>query len=293
MTHRTSTHLFAADGPPQYDKITATLRKAEKVSRGSVMLHIDTEDVDYEYEPGHVLALEIQMDDDREGTDEESKAFNDAKANGGWMRGPYTVSRCTETLDVLMKVVGDKSKRFESAKPGTQVRFGGKFHVPIIEGIDESTTESVVMISTGVGVGPCVGAIEKALEMDRSFPKIYLLASYREEEEVIYKDLLDTLQKSNPTKLAWRPIITGKVGRLSSNEENLKAITLSDAPIDKTHYHLIGNGQMVSEFKSGLEKAGVSKEKITVESYFNHRAEVNKDVIDRIASTVAAKSVVV
>jgi len=281
-----STRLLAASGPPQYEKFHATLRLAEEVGEGSVMLHVETED-EIEYEPGHVLALEMRSSDE-DPPDAESKAQEDAKANGGWMRGPYTVSRSTErSLDVLIKAVGEKSGRFASAAPGTPVRFGGKFHVPILEGVDAETTERVVMISTGVGAGPCVGAIEKATESGSSFPPIHLIASYRTEGELVYADHLDDLQKECPGRFSWEAIVTSERGRLSSGD-NLKELgnVISDSAPGRTHYHLIGNGQMVSEFKEGLQKAGVADDKVTVEMYFNHRAEVDAEAVERIAAAV-------
>ena len=284
--HQSSTRLLAAGGAPQYDKIQATLRKAEEVGDGSVMLHIDTHD-EVDYEPGHVLALEIQDSEDST-IDSDSKTKKDAQSNGGWMRGPYTVSRSTEkSLDILIKVVGDKSKRFASAEPGTPLQFGGKFKVPIIEGISTETTRRVVLISTGVGVGPSIGAIEKALEKEESFPPIDLIASYRTEEEVVYKDHLDKLQKDHPGKFSWKTIITSDQGRLSSTG-NLKELTDTkfDAGIENTHYHLIGNGSMVSEFKAGLQKAGVPDDKITLEMYFNHTAEKDDEAVERISAAV-------
>jgi hypothetical protein len=94
------TRLHAANGAPQYDKIEATLRQAEEVGKGSVMLHIDTQE-SVEYEPGHVLALEMETDD----SIDDDKTTKDAKDNGGWLRGPYTVSRSTDkTIDILIKV---------------------------------------------------------------------------------------------------------------------------------------------------------------------------------------------
>mmetsp|Transcript_5364 Transcript_5364/g.11784 ORF Transcript_5364/g.11784 Transcript_5364/m.11784 type:complete len:323 (-) Transcript_5364:79-1047(-) len=285
-----NTRLHAADGPPQYDKIEATLRRAEKVDNGhgsSVMLHIDTRTA-IEYEPGHVIALEIKNAED-DTLDADSKTFQDAQANGGWMRGPYTVSRSTEhSLDVMMKVVGEKSKRFASAEAGTPVRFGGKFKVPILEGISNDTTKRVVFVSTGVGVGPCIGAIEKALSGEgSSFPPIDLIASYRTEEEVVSKEHLDRLQIEHPDKFSWKTIVTKEQGRLSSSD-NLKELTSTKfhCEFDNTHYHLIGNGQMVSEFKQGLQKAGVSDDKVTVEMYFNHKADVDAEAVERIAAAV-------
>jgi len=292
LTHHTpiqqsSTRLHAADGPPKYDKMKATLRQAEAVGDGSVMLHIDTEDV-IEYEPGHVIALEIPADDDSSTQDGEDSQTE-------WMRGPYTVSRSTDnSLDILIKTVGDKSHRFATAESGTPLQFGGKFKVPILEGISMETTKRVVFISTGVGVGPCVGAIEKALEQE-SFPQIDLLCSYRTEAEVIYKDHLTKLQKENPDNFTWKPIITSERGRLSASGDNLRTLTWFNAGLESTHYHLIGNGQMVSEFKAGLLKAGVPEDKITLEMYFNHKAEMDTDAADRIAAALmetAATSVI-
>jgi len=251
------------------------------------MLHIDTQDV-VEYEPGHVIALEIQAADDNNVRDEDSKTTKDAQENGGWMKGPYTVSRSTDkSLDILIKVVGDKSKRFSTAEPGTSLQFGGKFKVPILEGISTDTTKRVVFVSTGTGVGPCIGAIEKALEQG-SFPPIDLVASYRTESEVVYKDHLDKLQTEHPRKFSWKAIITSEQGRLSESDENLKALTNTnfDAGLDSTHYHLIGNGQLVSEFKAGLEKVGVPKDKVTIEMYFNHKAEMDTEAADRIAAAL-------
>ena len=290
LTDRSS-RLRAANEPPKYDKIVGTLREAEEVATGSVMLHIDApEPIDYQ--PGHVLALEIEMDETLP-LDKESKTYKDAQANGGWMRGPYTVSRCSErSLDVLIKVVGDKSRRFQSAEPGTEVKFGGRFHVPILEGIDVDSTDRVVMISTGVGVGPCIGAIERALE-DSFRPPIELFASYRNQDEVVCGDILDSMQQNHPTQFAWKSIITERNGRLSANEENLRLVFESNfgASVERTHFHLIGNAAAVGEWRGGLEKGGVNPSKITIESYFNHGAELDQESIRRISNAVASMKV--
>eukprot|EP00554_Chaetoceros_debilis_P010356 CAMPEP_0194109978 /NCGR_PEP_ID=MMETSP0150-20130528/9339_1 /TAXON_ID=122233 /ORGANISM="Chaetoceros debilis, Strain MM31A-1" /LENGTH=330 /DNA_ID=CAMNT_0038799039 /DNA_START=87 /DNA_END=1079 /DNA_ORIENTATION=+ len=299
-TQTSSTRIFAEGGPPQYDKIDAVLREAEVVGEGCVMLHMDVKDKDtvtIDYEPGHVVALEIEevespSDDDDDDSD-SSKNSEDAKNNVGWMRGPYTVSRATaDSLDILIKVVGDKSERFSNASPGTPLKFGGKFKVPILEGIQTEEVKNVVLLSTGVGVGPCIGAIEKALSEEyesNNFPPIKLIASYRKESEVAYTDHLNKLQDEHPKSFSWNSVVTSVDGRLSSSTENLEKFL--NASSSETHYHLIGNGQMVSEFKEGLAKAGVSDERVTVESYFNHKAAIDNERVDRIAAHFAAKKV--
>lgn len=272
-----STQLFAESGPPQYEKFNAVLDRVEMVSEGSAMLHIKTEDA-IEYKAGNVLALEIEG----EGTTEKSKS--DSAQNEEWMRGPYTVSRATEkSFDVLVKVVGDKSKTFASAPPGTPVRFGGKFKVPIIDGVEVESTKRVVLLSTGVGVGPCIGAIEESMKKEK-FPPIELYASYRMESEIVCADYLDSMN------LKWKAIVTGENGRISADEKNIDLILPhpeSGLSLSDTHYHLIGNGQMVKEWKDGLIEAGVPENKVTVEMYHNFRSDPDGDVIKRIAKSVS------
>lgn len=292
ITKSTLTKVNAEGGAPQYDKIDGKLREAEVLAKDSVMLHIDTT-TEINYEPGHVIALEIEGVE----ASNSDKTTEDMKVNGGWMRGPYTISRSTDkSLDILIKVVGDKSKRFADAAPDTPVKFGGKFKVPILEGIEMESSKKIVLISTGVGVGPCVGAIEKALSNNKDdsespvTPPIELIASYRSTDDIIYQDLLDSMKKDHAGKFDWKAVISSEGGRLSASETNLNALVSDvDAGLEDTHYHLIGNGQMVNEFKEGLSKAGVSESKVTIEMYFNHKADVDAEVVDRIANFVTSK----
>ncbi|CAB9502015.1 expressed unknown protein [Seminavis robusta] len=245
------------------------------------MLHVTLadpkQDIQLDYQPGHVLALELE--------DKSDDLNDDAKRNGGWMRGPYTVSRSSkDSIDVLVRVVGKKSKAFSESPEGTPVRFGGKFKVPILVGVKKEDTKSVVLVSTGVGIGPCVGAIELAME-DDSFPPIALFASFRDPEDVVYDDYLSQMAKENPTKFQWHPIVTSESGRISSCEENLEHVCNFATP--DSHYHMIGNGQLVNEWKAGLAQAGVPEDKVTVEQYFNHKAESDQGAINNIANAIA------
>lgn len=291
-----NTRVFAEGGPPQYDKIDAFLREAEVVGAGSVMLHIDVPGETIDYDPGHVIALEIESSVDDEDADQSKNAVDSAN-NGGWMRGPYTISRATDdSLDVLVKVVGEKSERFASADPGTPLKFGGKFKVPILEGIvNDDELKRIVLISTGVGSGPCVGSVEKALsdDGDNSLPPIRLITSYRTDAEVLYKDHLDSLQKEHSGRFSWEAIVTSDVGRISSSDTNIRDMLQCSGNVNDTHFHLIGNGQMVNEFKAGLAKAGVPDERVTVEMYFNHKAVSDEAVIERIAKIVSTAGAVV
>ena len=176
--------------------------------------------------------------------------------------------------------------------------------MPIVEGIRhaEDGVKRVVMISTGTGVGPLVGAAEEALRDHSDFPPIDILACYRSRDEVCFGPHLDALAAEHPGLLKWRAVISGSgdssggggAGRLSGSEANLQHLTAAVAGFKKpgggidTHFHLIGNGAMVNEFQAGLAQGGVPEERVTTEMYFNHKAEPDQEAVDAITKTVSA-----
>lgn len=275
--------LAAESGPPKYDKINGILLEREELAPGSIMLHIgvDDETTKLDYKPGHVIALEIQ-----DGSNPDDK----------WLPGPYTITRSTEnSVDILMKVVGKKSEIYANCEKNTPIKFGGKFKVPILDGISkEESVKKVVFISTGVGVGPMVGAIESALE-EGTCPPIELFALYRTSSDVIYKEFLDKLSKNNDSSaFQWNTIISSdESGRISSESNLQKVFDNNNSGLDDTHYHLIGNGQMVKEWQAGLLNAGIPESMVTIEQYFNHKVEGDSDVVDRISKAVTDSCAVV
>lgn len=355
--HRHLQHqvLFAEGGAPQYQKQRGVLQRSEAVGKGSYLLHIDydknynneEEENDFEdgyYQPGHVLALEIQSppattDDSLSSSTSFNATMNektkrDLDKNDGWLRGPYTVSRGYGSSDsnddndnspgfqVLIREVGYKSNVLATSIPGTPVQFGGRFHVPIVEGIrmasqvdneddkeNLDTTRRVVMISTGVGIGPCIGAIELLLspsadDEDNNNDNdiaIDLIASFRTQDEIAMTDDLNRLQsdaRSLGKQFNWKAVITEEVGRLSLNSPDVlrdRYLQRDDSDDDdddnlcmirNTHYHIIGNGQLVNEWTKGLAKAGVAKKRVTTEAYFNHAAEPNDVAINNICDAI-------
>ena len=53
-----------------------------------------------------------------------------------------------------------------------------------------------------------------------------------------------------------------------------------------THFHLVGNGQVVVDVREGLLAAGVAEERITTEKYFNGKATADEDVVAFIAGAL-------
>ena len=260
---RPSSALHAGGGPPQYDKIDATLVANEVVGRATNLLRLES-DAPLDYKAGHVLALEVEKDDE-------------------WLRGPYTVTRATEkTFDVVIRVCGNKSEVMAASPVGSRWRFGGKFHVPILEGIAERATR-VVCLATGTGFGPVLGFAEEA--MAHSDLKLTVLAGFREAEDVCCKDAVQRLCVLHPERFECAYVISSTDGRISSDTALASIADIADT---ETHFHLIGNGAMVNEWKEGLAKAGVPEDFVTTETYFNHKAEADADVVERISTKIAA-----
>ena len=310
--------LRAAGGPPQYDKFDGALVANDIVGRGANLLRVsrsffgpisfatiaarlvvqsqnvaaanrpahpspsplitptarcpcDTKlEAANTYAPGHVIALEIE---------------DVAAPSGEWLRGPYTVTRATsETFDIIVKVVGKKSEAFAAAPLGTTLRFGGRFHTPILDGVDPSA-ERVVAIATGTGAGPVLGFTELAMAK-RSGLRVDVFAGFRDDADVMCAAAIDDLKARHPDRLTWTDVVSAgdPDGRVSGTAA-LRAVAAA-AAAETTHYHLIGNGAMVNEWRAGLKDAGVDDDRVTTEIYFNHKAEPDADVVARIASAL-------
>jgi len=289
ITSSSATSLFA-EGGPQYNKRPGSVVFNKEVGRGSYLIRVAAEDDEIvDYEPGHVLAFEML---DPEKTNDDDNTNKDDK----WMRGPYTVTRSDDsTFDVLYRVVGKKTEAYTTLKTSSAtglVRFGGKFKVPILKGIDPtSKLERIVLVSTGVGIGPQIGFIEQVL-VNPAFNdvrRVDLYAGFRETEDVCCPDVLDALVAAHPERFAWTPVLSSeeKSGR-TSDAPNLARVVADGGGENNsnnagaTHYHLIGNGSMVNEWKAGLEKAGVPDNRVTLEMYFNHKESPRPEIVEAI-----------
>lgn len=238
----------------------------EVVGRASNLLRLESESP-VGYAPGHVLALEVEED-------------------GEWLRGPYTVSRATEnTFDVLIRVCGKKSEVMAKAEVGSRWRFGGKFHVPILEGVAPRATK-VVCLSTGTGIGPVLGFAEEAMEKTKL--KVTVLAGYRDAADVCSADVVQRLCVLYPDRFECAYVLSSTDGRVTSPKSVTAVANIADAT---THFHLIGNGAMVNEWREALAKAGIADDLVTTETYFNHKAEADAAVVDRISATMSIATV--
>ena len=300
---------MAEGGPPQIDWQDAKVAANVQLSRGTMQLTVEADNDALDYKPGHILGFEIAHPESGEG-----------------LKGPYTVTRSSgTTFDVIYRVIPDgrKTPFMEGLEAGAPVRFGGRFGVPVAEGI-QPDVDRVVGIATGAGVGPLVGYAEAALA---SSPEcsIELYGGFRDLVDVCCKDETSALAASHAnfrfTPVISRPMactavsmsglgaggassssITGSLGgglKLEGLEAPAPAFVqgrvgmavpgLLGEVSATTHFHLVGNGQFVVDMQAGLLAAGVAEGRITTEKYFNGKAEPDEAVVEFIANALKVR----
>ena len=289
-----------AAGPPQYESQAAVVVESRPVCPNgrSWLLRLEGREEDTQYEPGHVLAVEVEHE-------------------GDLLRGPYTVTRSTNarSIDVIYRVItgddpgapGDhrengslrKTAKFKSLAPGDPAKFGGSFHVPILRGI-APRAEHTVLIATGAGVGPMIGFVEQCVALwaaGEAAPtdRVSLYAGYREAGDVICGPELEDLVARSGGRFAWHACLSGPgaggdgalAGRTTTAAPARIVSDLRGTPLQQVHWHMIGNGQMVQEWQAGLGAVGVPDERVTVEMYFGHKSEPSPAAIQQIAEGLA------
>lgn len=261
---------MAEGGPPPIDWQAGTVVSNANVGRGARLLTVRAA-APLAYLPGHVLGLEIEHPETKDP-----------------LKGPYTVTRCVDDLfDVLYRVIPDgrKTPFMERLAPGDACRFGGRFGTPIAEGID-AKCDRVVGVATGTGIGPLLGFAEQALEAPGG-PNIEFFVGLRDLADAACVPELDALaadsrfswsacvsRPSPCTAIAAAPLAAPRYsGRVTSAVPGILGSVAS------THFHLVGNGAFVKEFKAGLIAGGVSEARVTTEVYFNGKAEPDPDVV--------------
>jgi hypothetical protein len=133
----------------------------------------------------------------------------------------------------------------------------------------------------------------------------------------------DQLAADHPARFSWRPIVSKPMACTAVNLAGLGSSgdgdggdgggggggdAASTGPLQgrvstavpallgevggTTHFHLVGNGQFVVDFKQGLLDGGVAEERVTTEKYFNGKAEPDADVAKFVADAVRERLVV-
>lgn len=208
----------------------------------------------------------------------------------GYRRSPYCILNSPTSerrFELLVRVIpqGPVSVFLGDLEPGDVISFRGPTGLSMIP--KESRTE-LILIATGVGVGPFYGLADHLLS--RGFSRsIRLYWGLRLLEDICLVEELKALTQKYPNftyqislsqpPSTWR----GLRGR----------VTESVPPLLKTlgnkHFYLCGNGAMIAELSRVLSDLGVRGSLIYEESYFNHHHKPDESTLDELRGRFVAK----
>jgi NAD(P)H-flavin reductase len=242
------------------------------IANGSMWIALEAiDELPATFEPGHVLGLGLKLNEHT------------------LVRHAYTVSQGVSDFrrfEHLYRVIpgGRVSPLLAQLSIEDTVFFHGPFHTPIQKEIQPGA-ERIMLISTGAGIGPLFGYAAKTLAEGEARP-ITLYAGFREESHCCLAEDLNALAERH-SNFAWHFTLTqpseawhGLTGRVTD------CIPGRIPPHELTHYHfhLVGNGGMVHLMRRALYRAGVSAERVSIETYFNHDVYPAIELVDRLAA---------
>jgi len=167
-------------------------------------------------------------------------------------------------LEYAVRVSDSAYKRaFAALQPGEEVAVFGPIGDFVLH-----ETRPAVLVAGGVGITPLKGMAEYASDKTLSIP-IHLVYSNRNEDEIVYRPELDSLEKQNPNfrvlhtltrtpDAGWR----GRTGRIDGELLQETARDLAD-PI----YYVSGTPGMVVGTLRLLRALNVPDENLVVEAF--------------------------
>ena len=193
---------------------------------------------EFDYEPGQFVTVLIR--------DSERRSYSITGCEKGWFE---------IALNKVPNGVG--STHFHSLKVGDNVKLIG----PLGTFMLKDDTQSAVFVSTGTGITPYVCMIPKLLQ--KTDKKVYLIAGFKTEDEILYRDFFTHLQEKYP-HFEYHTI-TSREGKQGRVQDLLKKLIPEDFEGD---YYLCGLWEMIKDVGQILSsERKVLKERIIFERY--------------------------
>lgn len=239
----------------RYDRWARVVEAEPLTTTGTVRLVMEVDDdLPFSFLPGQYVGIEHRF------------------PGGGRRRSPYcimSVPGSDRRFELLVRVVpdGPVSRFLGDLGVGDRVVFRGPLGPYMVP---TDTDRDLVLIATGVGIGPFVSLARYLLDggFDR---RITLFWGLRQAEDICLTDRLDELAADHPSfsyliSLSQPPASwTGLRGRITESVPPLLA------HLGDIGFYLCGNGAMTEELRLVLSDLGVSERFIYTEPYFNRR----------------------
>jgi len=197
--------------------------------------------------------------------------------NGEKLRRSYSFSSSPETDSkpsiTVKKIQGGKISKYLTE----EVKVGQSLECILPAGVftlDKAKKDSLVFIGAGSGITPLISMIKSALKRN-AFKKVVLIYSNRNEDSVIFKNLLEQLHDSYPQ---FSLILTYSQphdsnhtrGRLNQSQFIKIIESLKDLSINESDFFLCGPDGMIEEVVKGLNILHVSATHIHKESFVSN-----------------------
>lgn len=170
-------------------------------------------------------------------------------------------------LEFGARITGTPWKQaFRALRPGDQVEVDGAYGHFLLD-----PARPAVLVAGGIGITPLKGMAEYAA--DTGMPHaVTLVYSSRSEEEIVYRDELDALERQNPRfrvlhTLTREPPDSAWNGRRGRVGEAL----LREAALEGAVWYVCGAPSMVADALTTLHRMGVPPERLRSEKFSGYR----------------------
>ncbi|HZU80444.1 MAG TPA: FAD-binding oxidoreductase [Acidimicrobiales bacterium] len=207
----------------------------------------------------------------------------------GSCRSPYCIlspPNDERTFQLIVRLVpeGPLSCYLAGLEPGDVISFRGPAGRCMIPK-EEST--ALVMLATGVGIGPILSLMEHLQDKEWDRP-VRLFWGLRLFEDICLVDQLDRLVAAH-RDFSYRITLsqppagwTGLRGRVTESVPPLLS------QLGGQHFYLVGNGAMIAEMSTVLSDLGVDDQLIYEEVYFASKYRPEEHVLCEIRSRFVA-----
>ena len=257
----------------RYDRRAAVTAYEPLNAHGTVRITFKvTDEQPFEFRPGYFVGIQADV------------------PGFGVRRSPYCIVSSPNpdrTFQLLVRLVpeGPLSIYLASLGEGHEIAFRGPSGRSMAKPVGDE--EELVLIATGVGVGPLIPFVEELGQRGFERP-VNLYWGLRLVEDICLVDELDDLTRRYPffryqISLSQPPEgWTGLRGRVT------ETVPPFISTLSGKRYFLVGNGAMIEEFSSVLSDLGVDRHFIYEEVYFNVRYRADPAVLAEIRNRFPA-----
>ena len=174
-------------------------------------------------------------------------------------------------LEYGVRLSGSIFKRaFAALRPGDTVMVQGPLGHYILD-----SSRPAILVAGGIGITPLKGMAEYAA--DRTLPiPVHLVYSNRTVEEIVYREELEALERSNPNFQVFntltRPVPGSWEGRTGRIGVGADLLTEAAAGLDRPVYYLCGAPGFIEASFRSLVSSGVGEADIRFEIFRGYGA---------------------